>query len=161
MTRIESLLEYFYETLCLSCYKCLLLKFLFKNEPCGIKGQVRVTFCKLQCNAFIATSSYLQYQGVEQKSRHILLVLVLGWLNYFHLKKLSFIYWSKIKYFLRSFWLIVQKYLVLVDLILSFWLNWMMWCIMGGDNYFLFIISYSFLKLGDLFDSKVKTLHVF
>ena len=88
LTRIESLFEYFYETLCLSCYKCLLLKFLFKNEPCGIKGQVRVTFCKLQCNAFIATSSYLQYQGVEQKSRHILFVLVLGWLNFFHLKNI-------------------------------------------------------------------------
>ena len=88
LTRIESLFEYFYETLCLSCYKCLLLKFLFKNEPCGIKGQVRVTFCKLQCNALIATSSYLQYQGVEQKSRHILFVLVLGWLNYFFIKYL-------------------------------------------------------------------------
>ena len=38
--------------ICLSCYKCLLLKFLFKNRPCGIKGQVRVTFCKLQLNAY-------------------------------------------------------------------------------------------------------------
>ena len=144
LTRIESLFEYFYETLCLSCYKCLLLKFLFKNEPCGIKGQVRVTFCKLQCNALIATSSYLQYQGVEQKSRHILFVLVLGWLNFFHLKNIigylliqKFrIHWHwdhdtlvifiktridlpGLKYFLRSFWLIDQKYLVLADLILS------------------------------------------
>ena len=39
--------------ICLSCYKCLLLKFLFKNRPCGIKGQVRVTFCKLQLNAYV------------------------------------------------------------------------------------------------------------
>ena len=130
LTRIESLFEYFYETLCLSCYKCLLLKFLFKNEPCGIKGQVRVTFCKLQCNAFIATSSYLQYQGVEQKSRHILFVLVLGWPNYFFRKYLLI----QIKYFLRSFWLIVQQYLVRGDLILSIYLNQTIRCIMRGDN---------------------------